>query len=263
MALTIDLQGKTVFVSGGISGIGRGVARTFAEAGAMVVTCAEYPEEHELVQQFLLDFASEGFSTAYFQADLTDPSAIADLSDWLVEHHPVLDVLISNAGANVFAGVADCDQKMWDFNQKLNLESHWQLAKGLKPLLDRAENALIVLMSSNHAFASMSGCFPYNVAKAGLLAMVRSMALEWGPQIRTVGLAPGFIDTPGNQKWFDSFPDPALAREKTTQLHPVKRLGTANEIGGWCVFLASAYAAFASGTTYLIDGGRSALMQDE
>jgi len=108
----------------------------------------------------------------------------------------------------------------------------------------------------------MKGCFPYSVAKAGLLAMVKAMAIEWAPHIRTVGIAPGFIDTPGNQKWFDSFDDAEKARASTVALHPVKRLGTPEEIGAWCVFLASDYAAFANGTTYLIDGGRSALMQD-
>jgi NAD(P)-dependent dehydrogenase (short-subunit alcohol dehydrogenase family) len=77
-----------------------------------------------------------------------------------------------------------------------------------------------------------------------------------------VGIAPGFIDTPGNQNWFDSFPDAEAERKRTIELHPVKRLGTVDEVGAWCVFLTSKYAAFASGTTYLLDGGRSALMQD-
>lgn len=92
------------------------------------------------------------------------------------------------------------------------------------------------------------------------MSLVRAMAVEWGPSIRTIGLAPGFIDTPENQKWFDSFPDASHERQKTIDRHPVKRLGTPEEIGGWCVFLTSSYASFASGSTYLIDGGRSALM---
>ena len=118
------------------------------------------------------------------------------------------------------------------------------------------------MISSNHAYSTLPGCFPYNITKTALTGLVRSLAIEWGPKIRTVGIAPGFIDTPGNQLWFDSFLDPVMEKQRTIELHPVKNLGTPDEIGGWCAFLASEYAAFASGTTYLVDGGRNALMQD-
>jgi NAD(P)-dependent dehydrogenase (short-subunit alcohol dehydrogenase family) len=92
--------------------------------------------------------------------------------------------------------------------------------------------------------------------------LVRALSIEWGPSIRTVGIAPGFIDTPGNQKWFDSFEDAQDERQRTIDLHPVKRIGTPEEVGAWCAFLASDYAAFATGATYLLHGGRSALTQD-
>ncbi len=76
------------------------------------------------------------------------------------------------------------------------------------------------------------------------------------------GRCAGVYRHPGNQQWFDSFVNPADERNRTINLHPVKKLGTPDEIGAWCAFLASPFAAFASGTTYLVDGGRSALMQD-
>ena len=91
---------------------------------------------------------------------------------------------------------------------------------------------------------------------------MRALALEWAPGIRTVGIAPGFIDTAGNQTWFDSFPDPSAERRRTERLHPVGRLGTAEEIGVLCAFLACPHAGFISGTTLCVDGGRSALLQD-
>jgi NAD(P)-dependent dehydrogenase (short-subunit alcohol dehydrogenase family) len=77
-----------------------------------------------------------------------------------------------------------------------------------------------------------------------------------------VGIAPGFIDTAGNQTWFDSFPDPAAERARTEKMHPVGRIGTVEEIGALCAFIASPMAGFISGTTLCVDGGRSALMQD-
>ena len=101
------------------------------------------------------------------------------------------------------------------------------------------------------------------MTKTAITGLVRSLAIEWGPAVRTVGVAPGFIDTAGNDTWFGSVPDPEAERRRTVGLHPVKRIGTVEEVGALCVYLASPYARFISGTTILMDGGRSALMQDE
>lgn len=72
-------------------------------------------------------------------------------------------------------------------------------------------------------FCSIPGCFPYNVTKTAITGLVRSLTIEWGPKIRTVGVAPGFIDTAGNDTWFNSFPDAMAERQRTINLHPVKK----------------------------------------
>jgi NAD(P)-dependent dehydrogenase (short-subunit alcohol dehydrogenase family) len=119
---------------------------------------------------------------------------------------------------------------------------------------------VIILISSNHAYRTLPGCFPYNVAKAGMNALVQSLALEWGPRVRAVGVAPGFIDTPGNDAWFATFPDAAAKRAEVEAGHPAGRIGTPAEIGALCAFLASAHARFITGTTLLVDGGHGADM---
>lgn len=119
----------------------------------------------------------------------------------------------------------------------------------------------IVIIGSNHSQNTIPGCFPYNVAKAGLLGLVQSLAIEWGPEVRAVGVAPGFIDTPGNDTWFETFPCAATERKRTEESHPVGRIGSVDEIGALCAFLASDFGGFISGTTLLVDGGRGALMQ--
>ena len=144
----------------------------------------------------------------------------------------------------------------------LDLAAHWRLAREARPFLLQGSAPVICVISSNHAYATMPGCFPYNVAKAGLVALVQSLAIEWGPAIRCVGIAPGFIDTPGNDTWFASFPDPAAERARVERLHPVGRIGTVEEIGATCAFLVSPLSGFLSGNTILVDGGRSALMQE-
>ncbi len=173
-----------------------------------------------------------------------------------------LDLLISNAGRNIFRGAGNASNDDWDECMELDLAAHWRLAKAARPHLVQASDSAIVIIGSNHAWHTIPGCFPYNVAKAGLLGLVQSLAIEWGPEIRTVGIAPGFIDTAGNQSWFDEFPDPAAERLRTERMHPVGRIGAVEEVGSLCAFLASPHAGFISGTTLLVDGGRSALLQD-
>jgi NAD(P)-dependent dehydrogenase (short-subunit alcohol dehydrogenase family) len=258
MALQIDLKGKVALITGVSSGIGEAIAKVFAQAGANLVGCATAKE----ADGFSTLGETFGVSVKYISTDVTNEEDLERLVKGAIDHFGGIDVLISNAGRNVFEGAENCSEESWQHNINLNLASHWKLAKFCKPYLEKSHTGVIIIMTSNHAFSSIPGCFPYNITKTALTGLVRALAIEWGPSVRTVGIAPGFIDTPGNQKWFDSFEDPIAERQRTINLHPVKRIGTPEEVGAWCAFLASDYAAFASGTTYLLDGGRSALMQD-
>ena len=118
------------------------------------------------------------------------------------------------------------------------------------------------MIASNHADYTMPGSFPYNVAKAGIKALVQSMAIEWGPEVRAVGIAPGYVRVEGTEVWFSRSPDPAGEEARIKNLHPVYRMGDVDEFGALCAFIASDWGGFMTGTTYLVDGGRSALMQD-
>lgn len=262
MSVEINLKDKVVLITGVTSGIGAAVAAMFAKAGADVAGCGKHAPQTEEAQQFISNVNSFNSKALYVQADVTHQDDLQNLVKQTVNTLGKIDVLITNAGINFFEGAAGCSEEVWLKNHELNLAAHWRLAKLCKPYLEK-NNGVIIIMTSNHAFASIPGCFPYNITKTALTGLVRSLAIEWGPFIRTVGIAPGFIDTPGNQKWFNSFPDPEAEKQRTIKLHPVKKIGSAEEVGAWCVFLASEYASFASGTTYLLDGGRSALMQDE
>nr|WP_199221123.1 SDR family oxidoreductase [Coraliomargarita sinensis] len=260
--LAIDLKNQRCVVTGVTSGIGAAIARVLAQAGCHVAGCGRSPGDSAGARKFIESVEAQGRKAVYLTADLSDKRAPNRFIEEASEALGGIDLLVSNAGRNVFEGAKDCSEDAWEECMNLDLASHWRLAQAARPHLARAEPGVILIIGSNHAWSSIPGCFPYNVAKAGLLGLVQSLAIEWGPEIRTVGIAPGFIDTAGNQTWFDSFPDSAAERARTEAMHPVGRIGTVDEIGQLCAYLASPMAGFISGTTLCVDGGRSALMQD-
>lgn len=263
MALEISLEGKGALVTGVTSGVGLGIARMLAQAGATVAGCGRSEEDSAGAEAFRKAVAESGGTAHYFRCDVTDPDQIEAFTGKVVATLGGLDLVVSNAGLNIFEGAADCSEEDWQRNLDLNLASHWRLAKATRAaLVAGSEPGCYVVITSNHAYQSIPGCFPYNVTKSALLGLVRALALEWGPKVRCVGVAPGFIETEGNQKWFESFKDPAAELLRTSQAHPVGRIGTAEEVGALCAFLASSHGAFISGTTIVQDGGRTAVLQD-
>jgi NAD(P)-dependent dehydrogenase (short-subunit alcohol dehydrogenase family) len=260
--LSIDLKDQVAVITGVSSGIGAGISKVLAEAGCHIAGCARSVPGSSGIKDFKKAVSDRGRDCLFVQADMTSPDAIRQFVSKTVDRFGRIDILVSNAGLNVFKGVEHCSEKDWEFNINLNLKSHWLIARECQPYLEESPNGLVIIIGSNHAYCTIRGCFPYNVAKAGLTAMVQSMAIEWGPAIRVVGLAPGYIVVESHKKWFDSFPDPKAELARTIDLHPAGKLGKVEEIGGWCAFLASDYAGFTTGTTMVIDGGRSAIMQD-
>ncbi|MFP4510711.1 MAG: SDR family NAD(P)-dependent oxidoreductase [Spirochaetota bacterium] len=262
MSLVVDLSGRNAVVSGVTSGIGFAIARQLAIAGCDVAGCGRRPATSDGAQQFVDAVQAAGRKAVYVQCDISREEAAALFVATAERELGPIAILVSNAGRNVFESAADCTVEQWRDCMDLDLRAHWLLAKASRASLTNAGQGVVIVISSNHSFYSIPGCFPYNVAKAGMNALVQSLAIEWGPEIRAVSVAPGFIDTPGNDTYFESFGDPAKARRETEAMHPTGRIGTAEEIGSLCAFLASSHAAFINGVTITVDGGRSALMQD-
>ena len=260
--LAIDLTDKVAVVTGASQGIGFGVAFMLAKAGCRIAGCGMSERDSTKVQKFVAEIESTGQRVFYKKLDVKSDSAIQEFIQDIEKELGQIDILVSNAGANFFTSPDKCKSGFWDENANLNLKSHWMIAKACYPQLKK-NNGTIIIMSSNHAYSTLPNCFPYNVTKAGLIGLVKSLAIDWSPEIRVVGLAPGFIETKGGENWFKTFPDPEAKRKEIIDIHPVKRFGTREEIGAFCAFLCSDYSAFITGTTYLVDGGRSALMQDK
>ena len=262
MTLNIDLSHYRALVTGVSSGIGAGIADTLAQAGCDISGCGLEGTSSDGVQRFVTAVERHGRRAFYQSLDISDANLARSFVDWAVTQLGGLDIVISNAGRNFFKGAEKATEADWQANIDLNLAAHWRVAQAAKPHLDRARAPVVIIITSNHSLHTLPNSFPYNVAKAGLVAMVQSMAIEWGPHLRAVGVAPGFIDTPLAEAWFNEFPDPAAKRKQIEDLHPVGRLGAPQDVGALCAFLCSPLAGNISGNTILIDGGRNAVMQD-
>ncbi len=262
MSISIDLPNKRALVTGVSSGIGAGIAEMLARAGCDIAGCGLEAVTSEGAKRFVVSVEKEGRRAYYQSLNIAEEKVARTFVDWASAQLGGLDLVVSNAGRNVFKGVEQTSEADWEANIDLNLAAHWRVAQAAKHYLDKVDNPVIIIITSNHAFRTIPNSFPYNAAKAALTALVNSMAIEWGPHIRAVGIAPGFIDTPLADAWFNEFPDPAAKRAQIESLHPVGRLGTPSDVGALCVFLCSPLAGNISGTTILTDGGRSAVMQD-
>ncbi len=260
--LPIDLKGKVAVVTGSSQGIGYGVAKMLAMAGCHIAGCGTSELTSPKVKMFLAEITETGQKVFYKKMDLKSEPAIFKFIAETIKEFGRIDILVSNAGANMFTAPEICSLDFWDENANLNLKAHWLISKVCHFQL-KENKGTIIIMSSNHAYSTLPNCFPYNVTKAGLIGLVKTLSIDWSPEIRVVGLAPGFIETKGGENWFETFADPQSKRNEIIDIHPLKRFGTVEEIGAFCAFLCSDYSAFITGTTYLIDGGRSAVMQDK
>ncbi len=242
----------TVLVTGSTRGIGEGIARRFAAEGANVVITGR----SSAAGQAVADDLENGNSTAtVIEADLADTDQIERLVTQTVTQFGSIDVLVNNAAAWSHGHFLDRTIDDWDTVINVSLRAPWLLAK--HAIDSMPAGGSILNISSVHAIASDPQRFPYNVAKAGLNGMTRSMAADLGPLDITVnGILPGPIqikDDPGD--------DPLL--EHRLEGLPADRYGRPADIAALCAFLASTEARFITGASIPVDGGWTACLHDD
>ncbi|RDI69820.1 SDR family NAD(P)-dependent oxidoreductase [Halopelagius longus] len=244
---------RVVLVTGSTRGIGEGVARRFAAEGASVVVNGRSRDAGEAVADSI---RAEGGEATFVPADMRDPAEIEALIDHAVEEYGRIDVLVNNAGVQTETTAEDATMDDWEFVVETDFRSFWLCSKHAAERMP--EGGRIVNMSSNHAYLTMPGLFPYNAVKAGINGMTRALALELGPRGITVNtINPGWIEIARTQEELGD------RYEYTEEIHPVGRLGTPADVAGMAAFLASEDASFVTGESILVDGGRTAVMQDE
>jgi NAD(P)-dependent dehydrogenase (short-subunit alcohol dehydrogenase family) len=254
------LEGKIAVITGAGQGIGAATARAFAEEGAVVVVAEKNATTGAAMAQSLRE---AGAAALFVETDVTSKVAVAALVNQVIKVHGRIDILVNNAGANVFYEPLAMPDDEWERCLKLDLEAAWICAKAVLPVMLAKGAGAIVNIASCHAFQIIPHTFPYPVAKHALLGLTRSLGIEYAAcGIRVNAIAPGYIETPIAEAYWNTFADPAAERRRAYDLHPPKRIGRPEEVAMTAVFLASDEAPFINAATITIDGGRSVLYHD-
>jgi len=235
-----------VVVTGAAGGIGSAVCEAFASAGATVVGLSR----------------NGGTPTAEaFAVDLADAASVEGVARQIAQAGPV-SAVVHVAAAQPMAPAAGTSAQQWQDTLMVNVVSLDLLVGGLRSAL--TESAAVIAISSVHAQATTEGICAYATSKAALEGWVRAAALDLGPTIRTVAVTLGAVDGPKLQEGFARWGGEAQARmDVLNSRTPAGRIGTAAEVAGAIVWLASPAAGFITGTSIAIDGGALARLGSE
>jgi len=239
-----ELQGARAMVTGGGSGIGRAVCRRFAEEGAAVA---------------VLDVDAKGAATVaeevggvWFEVDVTDPEALRGAVDEAAQQLGGLSILVNNAGGSTMQPLAEWAPEEWDRIVRLNLHGVWHAMRAGIPHLLAGGGGAVVNTASISGTRPSAGETPYSAAKAGVVALTASAALEYAPRIRVNAVAPGMIRTGLTGVLLDDFPG---MPDHYRRITPMDRIGDPSDVADVVTFLCSARARFVTGQTIVVDGG--------
>ena len=247
-----SLEGKAAIVTGASRGIGRAIALGFAEAGADVAVAARSEGDLETLAK---EIDMIGRKALVIPTDVTQRESIENLIQTTVAELGRLDILVNNAGgSNFMAPLTSLRPAGWDKLRTLNLDSVFHATQlAAQAMVDNGGS--IIQISSVAGIEGAQGLSPYSAAKAGVIMFTQAVAKELAASnVRINSIAPGWIDTPLNE-WMTS--DEATLKMATDTI-PMGRLGTAEEIVGAAIFLASDASSYVTGTTLVVDGGQTA-----
>ena len=247
------LENKVALITGGGTGIGAAAARLFAREGAKVVVTGRRPEPIEAVANEIGGVAVAG--------DTSDPMHVADAVAAAVSTFRGLDVLVASAGLSFGETVGDMDDEHWQRTLDVNLTGPMMMTRAALPVMLERGRGSVVLVASTNAMVAAPSSAAYDATKAGLAALARGIAVDFGPRgIRANTLCPGWVITPMGDESMDELGaahgvDRQGAYDLATADVPLRRAGTAEEMASCCLFLASDESSIVSGTTLVADGG--------
>lgn len=244
-----NLSGRTALVTGGSKGIGKAVARGYAEAGAAVVISARHEDELQAAVREISDGLPVRVESIV--ADMTNRADVDRLAHEVLRRLGHVDILFNNAGSNRPQALLETTDEVWDQILELNLTSCMRLTRALVPSMIAQRWGRVLYTSSVMAFASNPGRGLYSATKAALVGMVRAQALELGPHGITVNcLAPGPVLTDLPMNLLNE-----AQKQQFAERTALKRWGTVTDMVGPALLLSTEAGAYITGTTLLADGG--------
>ena len=243
------LANKVAIITGAASGIGRACALRFAAEGAcVVVNDIAIAGAAATVDKII----SDGGRAVAHGADVTSAAAVQALVDDALTRFGRLDIMFSNAGGGRPTPLHQIHPDEYRRLMGLNLDSVYHGVHAALPVMIRQGSGVFLSTTSGAGLAAVPGLAIYGAAKAGIINLMRSVAVEYGPQgIRANTISPGPMDTPALRAWLDTTSGGAV---RYAQQIPLRRLGTAEDIASAAVFLASDAASFISGAVLPVDG---------
>ncbi|MGF1671015.1 MAG: SDR family NAD(P)-dependent oxidoreductase [Balneolaceae bacterium] len=245
----MSFKNKTIVITGGAKGIGAGCASVFHKEGGNVVIL---DVDTKAGQQFCNEL---GERTLFINCDVSKEPDIREAMQKAVAEFGGLEVLINNAGILKYLKVTETTVEDWDSIFNVNVKGAFLCTKHAIPYMLEQGEGVVINMSSVQAFVAQEQVAAYVASKSALIGLTRSIAVDYAPQIRSVAICPGGVDTPMNQNAFQMSNDPDKARRDTENLHLPGRMANPKEIGELAAFIASEKGAFINGQPIRIDGG--------
>lgn len=240
--MSIGLEGKVAIVTGGTRGIGAAIVRRLLAAGCEVVTCGR--NEPESLPE------ANGRRASFVAADIRKADQAQALIDAAIERHGRLDIVVNNAGGSPQADAATASPRFSEAILALNLLAPLHVSQAAYPHL-KSSNGCIVNIASVAATRPSPGTAIYGAAKAGLVSLTKSLAQEWGPDVRVNAIIVGLIETETAEQTYGS----DRAQERIANSLPLKRMGRGDDIAEAVVYLSSPMAAYVSGAELAVHGG--------
>ncbi|WP_371185613.1 SDR family oxidoreductase [Thalassotalea maritima] len=239
-----DNNARVVLVTGGTKGIGLGISQAYLENGDKVVVCAR--KEPEALPQV-------GDNVAHFiAADLKVSEDIEQLFAVIEAEYGRLDVLVNNAGGAPVADAATVSPRFHESIIKLNLISPLHVAQAANRLMQQQESGgSIVFIGSISAVRPSPGTAAYGAAKAGVLSLVQTLAVEWAPKVRVVAISPGLIKTELSHLHYGD----EEGIKRVEQTIPLQRMGLPEDVANACLYASSEQASYVSGSNIILHGG--------
>ena len=240
----LDFAGKTVIVTGGGKGIGRGIAECFLTAGAEVVICGR--SQPDTLPQ------GGGREAVFTPCDVRDYEQVEACVNFTLERFGRLDVLVNNAGGAPHADAATASPRFSEAIIRLNLIAPLNFSQVANRVMQQQEEGgSIINIASVSTLRPSPGTAAYGAAKAGLVNLGSSLAVEWAPRVRVNAVVAGLTETEQSQLHYGD--EAGLAAVAATI--PLERMGQPRDVGNACLFLASPLASYISGTSFAVHGG--------